>query len=168
LTLSGPFSAGQKLSASILSLIVTRTPRAFPGCTSNADSASPHPRRCVPDAREGSAHRESDPSGGWVKICSDAQNLTCSARLIPNLSRDAAALLVWNCCQLHISSAKLAHPFESHFDRGLCLGGRCVKLCAVIECRQNARKETISFTRAVTCKISPPFTIPKPSRTQAR
>ena len=42
----------------------------------------------------------------------------------PTLSWNTAALLVYNCCLLHIRAAKLAR-FKSDFDCGLSLRGRC-------------------------------------------
>src|SRR3984893_5598411 len=59
-----------------------------------------------------------DPYGDWIEICSDAQNLKTHLPIISilspfrgNLSRDTPAVLVLNCCRLHIYAARTVPSF---------------------------------------------------------
>ena len=107
------FSTGQKLSASVLSLIVAALAERFRD-GHRTPIVTLHTLDVAFRMRGKEGHIANlIRMGIGSRFVQTRRTPLARQGLIPNLSRDAAAFLVWNCRQLHISSAKLARPFES-------------------------------------------------------
>ena len=105
------WGAGPRLSASVLSLIVTHTRRAFSGGILNTNGDSPSPSTL----RSGCTGRKRIFAnlirvGIGSRFVQTRRTPLAQQELIPNLSRDIAEFLVLNCSQLHIYFTKLARP----------------------------------------------------------